>query len=408
MRTSYDKEKIKILLLENISQEAVDNFISYGYTNIQIIGNALNKQELIDTVSDVHIIGIRSKTQITSEVIKAANKLLSIGCFCIGTNQVDLQYATQNGTCVFNAPYSNTRSVAELTLGAMIMLIRRVFDKSFDMHNGIWNKDAANSRELRGKTVGIIGYGNIGTQVSILCEALGAKVIYYDIEKKLPIGNAVPVHSLEALAALADIITVHVPHTKLTQQFINKQFLSTVKAGALFINYARGEIADTNAIADALDKGILSGAAFDVFEQEPEKNGPYFNHILQHKKNVMLTPHIGGSTIEAQQQIGVEVSQKIIDYIETGRSSGSKTIPELSLPLQEGKHRILHIHNNVPGVLSSINSALSSHDINIAAQYLKTNEQVGYVVVDVDENISQNAYKILKSIPETIKIRSVY
>lgn len=408
MHTSYDKKKIKILLLENISAEANDNFIKYGYDNIEIIGKALSEEELMQKIKGVHVLGIRSKTQITNNILQAADKLLTIGCFCIGTNQVNLQEATKKGICVFNAPYSNTRSVAEITIGTMIMLIRRVFDKSSDMHKGVWNKDAANCRELRGKTVGIIGYGNIGTQVSILCEALGARVVFYDVQKKLPLGNAVAKQSLEDLAAQSDIITLHVPHNESTYKFINESFLSSVKHGSLFINFARGEVVDAEAVATALDNGILGGAAMDVFEMEPEKNGPYFTNILQNKPNVILTPHIGGSTTEAQQQIGIEVSHKLIDYVESGSSAGSKSIPELSLPMQIGKHRILHIHKNVPGVLSSINGALGDRNINIAAQYLKTNDEVGYVVVDVDQDISKLAADVLKQIPETIKIRSVY
>ncbi len=408
METSYDKKKIKILLLENISIEAKQNFESYGYTNVEIINKALNEEELIHKIKGVHVLGIRSKTHLSKAVLEQADKLLVVGCFCIGTNQVDLKQAGLQGICVFNAPYSNTRSVAELTIGSMIMLIRRVFDKSRDMHQGIWNKEANNCRELRGKTVGIIGYGNIGSQVSILAEAMGAHVVFFDILKKLPLGNAQSMPSLERLAEVADIITVHVPHTASTSNFIDENFLLKVKPGALLINYARGEVVDAVAIANALDNGNIGGAAIDVFAQEPEKNGPYFNNVLQGKPNIILTPHIGGSTTEAQQHIGDEVSQKIINFIETGASVGSKSIPELNLPQQEKTHRILHIHNNVPGVMSSINSALSLENMNINAQYLKTNEDVGYVVIDIDENISEQAFHILNQNTETIKIRRVF
>jgi D-3-phosphoglycerate dehydrogenase len=323
-------------------------------------------------------------------------------------NQVDLKAATEKGVVVFNAPYSNTRSVAELVIGASIMLIRRIIDKNNAAHKGIWMKEAKGSYELRGKTLGIIGYGNIGTQVSVLAEAVGMRVRYYDVVTKLPLGNAVPCRSLKELVSQSDIISLHVPETSQTKNMINKGILKNFRKGSILINYARGEVVDIDALAKALESGQLSGAAIDVFPWEPEKNGDSFNTPLQQMPNVLLTPHIGGSTEEAQQNIGVDVSAKLFSYLEMGTTTGSHTVPELSLPPQEGTHRILHIHNNVPGVLSSINTTLSSNKINILGQYLKTNEEIGYVVLDVDKKLSSKALSLLKEVNETIKVRMLY
>lgn len=359
-------------------------------------------------IADIHILGIRSKTQLTARVIAAAPRLLTVGCFCIGTNQVDKAAAMKHGVVVFNAPYSNTRSVAELVIGAAIMLIRRIPDKHKAAHAGIWLKESAASHELRGKTLGIIGYGNIGTQVSVLAEALGMHIIYYDIEKKLPLGNARPMPDMQAVLRDADILTVHVPATPLTANLINEEAMKHCKPGALLINYARGEVADNNAIAEAIKDGRLGGAAIDVYPDEPDRNGEHFYTPLQGLSNVLLTPHIGGSTEEAQASIGQDVSSKIISFIERGSTQGSLTVPDLSLPMQEGAHRILHIHHNRPGVLSAINSQLSGAGVNILGQYLKTNESIGYVVLDVDTKLSAEAVALLKTAPETIKVRLVY
>ncbi|MEN9858137.1 MAG: phosphoglycerate dehydrogenase [Bacteroidota bacterium] len=406
--TSYPKEKIKILFLENISEAAVRNFKQQGYVQTERISKALSEQQLIEAIRDVHILGIRSKTRITKSVLEAAQKLQAIGCFCIGVNQVDLAAATSRGVAVFNAPYSNTRSVAELVIGASIMLIRRIPEKNKAAHAGLWYKDAKNSYELRGKTLGIIGYGNIGSQVSVLAESLGMRVIYYDIEKKLPLGNAIEKRTLRDLVGQADIITLHIPATRQTEQLINKQLLKSFKKGAILINFARGEVVDLNAVEKALRDEQLGGAAIDVFPEEPEKNGDYFKTPLQELPNVLLTPHIGGSTEEAQQNIGEDVSNKLFNYLEKGISFGSHTVPVLALPPQEGAHRLLHIHRNTPGVLSAINTALSSNNINIVGQYLKTNELIGYVVLDIESKLSSKAQALLRKVPGTIKSRLLY
>jgi D-3-phosphoglycerate dehydrogenase len=406
--TSYPKEKIKILLLENISELAVTNFIKKGYTGVERLTKALPEEELAAKISDYHILGIRSKTNVTPTVLQAARKLQAIGCFCIGINQVHLQMATESGVAVFNAPYSNTRSVAELVIGAAVMLVRRIPDKNKAAHNGIWLKESSGSYELRGKTMGIIGYGNIGSQVSVLAEALGMKVLFYDVETKLPLGNAADAGTLQDLLSQSDVVTLHVPETLQTKNLINKANLHHCKPGAVIINYARGEVMDLLALSKAIESGAIGGAAVDVYPQEPEKNGDSFKTPLQHLPNVLLTPHIGGSTEEAQQNIGEDVSTKLLNYLEKGITFGSHTIPPLSLPPQEGAHRILHIHKNVPGVLSHINGQLSGHHINIVGQYLKTNESIGYVVVDVDKQLSAQAAQLLKEVPNTIQVRLLY
>jgi D-3-phosphoglycerate dehydrogenase len=407
-KTSYPKEKIRILFLENISDLAVKNFQQQGYTQVEKITKALSEEELIKEIRDVHILGIRSKTQMTAKVLDAAKKLQAIGCFCIGVNQVNLKEATKNGVVVFNAPYSNTRSVAELVIGLAIMLIRRIPDKNKAAHEGIWMKEAKGSYELRGKTLGIIGYGNIGSQVSVLAEALGMKVIFYDVETKLPLGNATDGKTLKDVLGKADVVTLHVPETGQTKNLINKINLKHFKKGSILINYARGEVVDLEALRKAIVDGAMSGAAIDVFPWEPEKNGDRFQTPLQDLPNVILTPHIGGSTEEAQQNIGEDVSVKLFNYLEKGITFGSHTVPALALPPQEGSHRILHIHRNVPGVLSAINTQLSKHNINIVGQYLKTNEEIGYVVLDVDKKLSTQALGLLKEVKETIKVRMLY
>lgn len=407
-KTSYPKEKINILLLENVSETAVAAFKKAGYTQVQKLAKALPETELISAVKSAHILGIRSKTMVTDAVLEAATKLQAIGCFCIGVNQVDLDAATNRGVAVFNAPYSNTRSVAELVIGAAIMLIRRIPDKNRAAHEGTWLKEASGSYELRGKTLGIIGYGNIGSQVSVLAEALGMKVIFYDVETKLPLGNASDARTLKDLLAKADVVTLHVPETDHTRNLLHKGNLKYCKQGAVIINYARGEVIDLQALAKGLESGRIGGAAVDVFPVEPEKNGDRFTTPLQGLSNVLLTPHIGGSTEEAQHNIGDDVSSKLLQYLEKGITLGSHTVPALSLPPQAGSHRILHIHENVPGVLSEINGQLSRHKINIVGQYLKTNEAIGYVVVDVDKQLSNRAAQLLRSVPNTVKVRLLY
>ena len=407
-QTSYPKDKIKILFLENISEAAIQLFRDNGYSDVRKIAGALSEEQLIQEVKDVHILGIRSKTQITSTILQHASKLQAIGCFCIGTNQVDLVAARKKGVVVFNAPYSNTRSVAELVIGASILLIRRILDKNKYAHEGKWNKDAKGSYELRGKTLGIIGYGSIGSQVSILAEALGMKVIFYDIITKLPLGNAVQKKSIKEVVSKSEIITLHIPENGTTKNLINKTNLKYFKKGSILLNYARGEVVDLDALSTVLKSGQLSGAGIDVYPIEPEKNGDLFSSPLQHISNVLLTPHIGGSTEEAQQNIGEDVSSKLYQYLEMGITTGSLTIPEMSLPPQEGTHRILHIHNNVPGVLSEINSTMSENKINILGQYLKTNDEIGYVVLDLDKKLSKNASDLLRQVKGTIKVRVLY
>jgi len=407
-QTSYPKDKIKILFLENISEAAIQLFRDNGYSDVKKIAGALSEEQLIQEVKDVHILGIRSKTQITSTILQHATKLQAIGCFCIGTNQVDLIAARKKGVVVFNAPYSNTRSVAELVIGASILLIRRILDKNKYAHEGKWNKDAKGSYELRGKTLGIIGYGSIGSQVSILAEALGMKVIFYDIITKLPLGNAVQKKSIKEVVSKSEIITLHIPENVTTKNLINKTNLKYFKKGSILLNYARGEVVDLDALSAALKSGQLSGAGIDVYPIEPEKNGDAFTSPLQHISNVLLTPHIGGSTEEAQHNIGEDVSAKLYQYLEMGITTGSLTIPEMSLPPQEGTHRILHIHNNVPGVLSEINSTMSENKINILGQYLKTNDEIGYVVLDLDKKLSKNASDLLRLVKGTIKVRVLY
>jgi D-3-phosphoglycerate dehydrogenase len=406
--TSYPKDKVNILFLENISEAAVKHFRDEGYSSVRRVSGALAQSDLIREIQDVHLLGIRSKTQVSAEVLLAAKKLQAIGCFCIGVNQVDLKEATNYGIVVFNAPYSNTRSVAELVIGSSIMLIRRIPDKSTGAHAGLWLKEAKGSFELRGKTMGIIGYGNIGTQVSVLAEAMGMKVIFYDLVTKLPLGNAESRRSLKELVSEADIITLHVPDEPQTKNLINKITLKHFKKGAILLNYARGEVVDLEALAAALKDGQLSGAAIDVYPWEPEKNGDKFITPLQNLPNVILTPHIGGSTEEAQQNIGEDVSQKLFQFLEMGMTLGSHTVPPLNLPHQIGTHRILHVHRNVPGVLSEINTQLSKNGINILAQYLKTNDEIGYVVLDVDKKLSSQAFQLLKQVKHTVKTRLLY
>jgi len=407
-KTSYPKERIKILLLENVSDVAVKNFLRQGYAQVEKLTKALPENELINAVKNAHLLGIRSKTQVTERVLEAAEKLQAIGCFCIGVNQVNLASATGKGVAVFNAPYSNTRSVAELVISLAILLIRRIPDKNAAAHKGIWLKESSGSFEIRGKTLGIIGYGNIGTQVSVLAEAMGMKVIFYDVETKMPLGNATDIRTLKDLLTQSDVVTLHVPETAQTKNLLNKANLKYCKKGSIIINYARGEVIELNDLRKFLESGQLAGAAVDVFPQEPEKNGDRFETPLQNLPNVILTPHIGGSTEEAQQNIGEDVSNKLLSYLEKGVTLGSHTVPELALPPQQNSHRILHIHKNVPGVLSDINGELSRNKINIVAQYLKTNESIGYVVVDVDKQLSKRASQLLREVPNTIKVRLLY
>lgn len=407
-QTSYPKNKIKVLLLENISQSAIEEFEASGYAQIKKISGALSEEELCREIKGVHILGIRSKTQITRKVFAKADKLLAIGAFCIGTNQIDLKAATEKGIAVFNAPYSNTRSVAELVIGLCVILIRQITDKNSAAHRGVWMKEAKGSFELRGKTLGIIGYGNIGSQVSVMAEAMGLNVIYYDVVPKLPHGNAKQIRDLNELLEKSDIVTLHVPSDDTTRNMINEATLSAMRKGTIFLNYSRGDVVDLDALRNFIEDGTISGAAVDVFPFEPEKNGDEFVSVLQNLPNVILTPHIGGSTEEAQANIGLDVTAKLINFLETGASNGSHTVPALALSPQANTHRILHVHENIPGVLGEINSKLSNRGINILAQYLKTNDEIGYVILDIDRKLSNEAFEILKEVKGTIKTRKVY
>jgi D-3-phosphoglycerate dehydrogenase len=407
-QTSYPRNKIKILLLENISDSAVEELNTSGYAEIKRLSGALSETDLIKEIKGVHILGIRSKTRVTEAVLEKADKLLAIGAFCIGINQVDLRAATKRGVAVFNAPYSNTRSVAELVIGLCVVLIRKITDKNIAAHKGVWLKEAKGSFELRGKTLGIIGYGNIGSQVSVMAEALGMNVVYYDVLTKLPHGNAKQIRDLNELLKQSDIVTLHVPSDATTRNMINEETLSVMQKGSIFLNYSRGDVVDLKALKKFIDSGKISGAAIDVFPEEPEKNGDEFFSELQNLPNVILTPHIGGSTEEAQANIGLDVTAKLINYLELGTSNGSHTVPELNLPPQAATHRILHIHENIPGVLSEINSKMSEKGINILGQFLKTNDEIGYVILDIDTKLSQEAFDILKKVRGTIKTRMVY
>lgn len=408
MGSSYPKDKIKVLLLEGIHQNAIKTFKSAGYTNIELLSGALPEAELIEKIKDVSIVGIRSKTKLTKKVLTAAEKLWGIACFCIGTNQVDLKTAAEQGKVVFNSPYSNTRSVAELVIADIIFLMRGIPQKSAAAHEGRWIKSAKGSNEVRGKVLGIIGYGHIGTQVSVLAEAMGLKVIYHDIIPKLPMGNASSVESLEALLAQSDVVSLHVPSTPETANMIKAEQLDMMKKGSYLINLSRGNVVDIEALRVRLENEHLAGAAVDVFPVEPKTNNEPFVTPLQGLMNVVLTPHIGGSTQEAQENIGVDAAMKLINYLDNGSTVGSHSVPEIHLPKQEGTHRILHIHKNLPGIMTEINKVLSRENINVVGQYLKTNEDVGYVVLDVREFVSQALVNELKELPNTIKARVLY
>ncbi|MCL7928641.1 phosphoglycerate dehydrogenase [Halomonas llamarensis] len=407
-KTSLDKSKIKILLLEGVHQSAVDNFHNAGYENIEHLPTSLDEETLIEKIRDVHFIGLRSRTQLTERVFAAAEKLVGVGCFCIGTNQVDLDAALKRGIAVFNAPYSNTRSVAELVLAEAIMLLRGIPEKTARAHEGGWLKSAKNSHEARGKTLGIVGYGSIGAQLSVLAESLGFNVIYYDVIAKLGMGNASQVGSLEELLRRADVISLHVPDLPSTRWMIGEKEIAAMKPGAIFINASRGSVVEIEPLAEAVKASKLNGAAIDVFPVEPKGNDEEFVSPLRGLPNVILTPHIGGSTLEAQENIGIEVSEKLITYSDNGTTVTSVNFPEVALPAHPDKHRLLHIHDNVPGVLSEINRVLSENGINISGQYLQTNEKVGYVVIDVDKAYGPQALEALKKVTHTLKIRALY
>jgi len=404
---SLSKDKIRILLLEGVHENAIRVFEQAGYSNIEFHKKALDEDVLKEKIKDAHIVGIRSRTQLTDEVISSAEKLFSVGCFCIGTNQVDLRSALSKGVPVFNAPYSNTRSVAELVLGEAIMLMRGIPAKSASCHEGGWMKSAAGSYEVRGKTLGIIGYGHIGSQLSILAEALGFNVIFYDIVNKLPLGNATPCDSMDQLLQTSDIVSLHVPDTPETRNMITARELGEMKKGAHFINAARGQVVDIPALADAIKDEHLAGAAIDVFPVEPKGADDEFVSELRGLPNVILTPHIGGSTQEAQANIGTEVAEKLVKYSDDGSTFGAVNFMEVSLPVKGAGTRFMHIHENKPGVMAKIAEIMSEHDLNITGQYLQTDGEFGYVVVDVDSDIEKGKgiRKALRQIPGTIRLR---
>lgn len=403
---SLPKEKIKVLLLEGIHENALNYFRSNGYTNVECLKSALHDEHLIEKIKDVHLIGIRSRTNITNEVLKHAKKLIAIGCYSIGTNQVDLHSAKLKGIPVFNAPFSNTRSVAELVISESIFLIRGIPEKNYFAHNGKWLKEAKNSFEVRGKNIGIVGYGHIGSQVSILAESLGMNVYFYDIVKKLNLGNAKRCNSLDELLQISDIVTLHVPETELTKNMITSRELKLMKKGSYLINTSRGSVVNLNDLAEALESKHLNGAAIDVFPEEPASNNDSFTCVLQKFQNVILTPHIGGSTVEAQENIALEVSEKLVKYCDIGSTIGATNFVEISLTPNVDKQRYLHIHHNLPGVLNKITKVFTSRKLNIGAQYLQTDPYIGYVIIDIDsKEHTKEILKELKNIPETIKAR---
>jgi len=407
-QTSYPKEKIKILLLEGVHKSAVDLFHGAGYTQIEQLKKALGKDELAAKVHDVHVLGIRSKTQITADVVAKADKLLTVGAFCIGTNQIAMDESTQRGIAVFNSPFSNTRSVAELVIAEIVLLLRKVVDKNKLLHAGKWDKSSKGSFEARGKTLGIIGYGHIGSQVSVLAEALGMRVLYYDMEQKLPLGNAKAAKSLEEVLKNSDVVTIHVPGHATTKNIINAKRIAEMKKGAILINCARGDLVIEEDVKNALLSGQLGGFACDVFRSEPASNEEPFNSLFRELPNVFLTPHIGGSTVEAQESIGVDVATKLIAYLDTGSTVGCLTVPDLHLPVMQDTHRLLHIHRNVPGVLSELNGIFSDLKVNIVGQYLKTNALIGYAVTDIEKETSSEVLEAVKKVKHTIRVRSLY
>jgi D-3-phosphoglycerate dehydrogenase len=405
---SLDKSKIKVLLLEGIHENAVRYFKENGYSDIEYHKEALGEKELEKKLQQTHIIGIRSRTELSKSILQKAPKLFAIGCFSIGTNQVDTRHAKTLGIPVFNAPFSNTRSVAELVIAECIMLMRGIPEKSVLAHNRIWMKTVKNSVEVRGKTLGIIGYGHIGTQVSILAESFGMDIYYFDIEKKLSLGNAKHVDSLNELLKIADTVTIHVPSTSLTRNMISKNQIALMKKGACLINASRGDVVDYSAIAEGLRSKHLAGVAADVFPEEPASNDEPFVNELQGFNNVILTPHIGGSTLEAQANIGTEVAEKLVKYSDTGSTIGAVNFVEISLQANTSKQRFLHIHDNVPGVLREVNNFFSSRGINISAEFLQTDSDIGYVIIETESGLDPSVLKELKDIPHTIRARILY
>ena len=404
---SYPKNKINVLLLEKVDKVAFDLFKEEGY-NVESLDGSLNEKDLIKEIKDVSILGIRSKTIISDKVIKSANKLLAIGAFCIGTNQIKFESCNDSGIVIFNAPYSNTRSVVEIVIAQIINLMRKIVIKSNKMHSGVWRKDSLDSFEIRNKVIGIVGYGNIGSQLSVICEALGMKVLYYDILDKLSIGNAKKCKSLNELLKNSDIVSLHVDGKKSNTNLISDKEFSIMKEKSILVNYSRGNVVDIDSLIKNIKNKKLMGAALDVFPEEPSNNKEKFESEVKGIEEIILSPHIGGSTKEAQKNIGSYVPDKIIDFINSGNTSSSVNFPKLSLPEQSDSHRLIHIHKNQPGVMLEINKIISEFNINIKGQYLKTNEEIGYVITDIDSVYNKEVVKSLKNIPATIKLRVLY
>jgi D-3-phosphoglycerate dehydrogenase len=407
-QTSLDKSKIRILLLEGVHQSALETFQKSGYSNIEYVKGSLPEDQLIEKIKDAHFVGIRSRTQLTEEVFAAAERLVAVGCFCIGTNQVDLHAAAVRGIPVFNAPYSNTRSVAELVLAEAILLLRGIPAKNASSHRGGWMKTADNSFEIRNKVLGIVGYGNIGTQLGVLAESMGMEVIFYDIVTKLPLGNAKQAGSLDELLNKADVVSLHVPETASTKWMMAAKQFAQMKQNSVFINAARGTVVDIDALVNALKNEKLLGAAIDVFPVEPRSNADEFVSPLREFDNVILSPHVGGSTQEAQFNIGIEVADKLAAYSDVGTSLSAVNFPEVALPAHPNAHRILHIHQNIPGVLSEINQVFSENNINIMGQYLQTSDKIGYVVIDVAEECSEKALEKVLQVNGTLRARVLF
>ncbi|MCB0321163.1 MAG: phosphoglycerate dehydrogenase [Bdellovibrionales bacterium] len=405
--TSYPRNKVKILLLEGIDDSAVNAFREAGYSPA-VLSDAMTEEELLDAVRDLHILGIRSKTQVSQRVLESAPHLLAIGCFCIGTNQVDLEHAANVGTPVFNAPFSNTRSVAELVIGEIIMLARKAAFRSSQLHQGVWVKSAKGSHEVRGKKLGIVGYGHIGPQVGLLGESLGMEVCFHDIEKKLPLGNAVSLPSLEDVLKNSDFVSLHVPETPLTRNLITERELRMMRRGSCLLNLSRGTVVDIDALRAALVDGHLAGAAVDVFPYEPNSNDEPFESPLLGLENVILTPHIGGSTIEAQRSIGGEVSDALLKFLELGTTSGAVNFPQVNLPYLDGFHRVLNIHRNQPGVLGEINGIIAKTGANIVAQQLATQSEIGYLIMDVGRELSREVKQQMDTIEANIRTRLLF
>ena len=405
---SLEKRKIKFLLLEGVHPSAVEALKRAGYDNIESHKKALPPAELKAAIAGAHFVGIRSRTQLTDDIFESAKKLVAVGCFCIGTNQGDLSAATRHGVVVFNAPFSNTRSVAELVIAESILLLRGVAEKNAAAHRGQWLKTAVNSYEIRGKKLGIVGYGNIGMQLGVIAEGLGMQVQFYDVTNKLPLGNARQIPSLNQLLADSDVVSLHVPQSASTANMIGKQQLAHMKQGGILINASRGTVVDIDALAACLESGKLGGAGIDVFPEEPRSNDDEFISPLRRFDNTLLTPHIGGSTVEAQENIGMEVAEKLAHYSDNGTTTSSVNFPGVALPEHAGSHRLLHIHRNVPGIMSAINNVFSENNLNVSAQYLETNDAIGYVVIDIDAEYSDLALNMLADIEGTVRSRVLF